>query len=118
MFNDFLTLEALKIWMVAVSVTVLITQFTKEIVDWIFGILHLKIPTKYVVYCWSLTVIFLPQVNQIQFSFEVIATNILNGIIITLAAMKSYEIIAEKAIQKIEEIKYRKPPEIKPEVTE
>lgn len=43
MFTDFLTLDMLKVFFVAVAVTVLLTEFFKDIVDGILKLISLAI---------------------------------------------------------------------------
>ncbi len=101
MFNDFITLDMLRVFLVAVSVTVLLTQFFKEAVDSLFKIFNLHVPTKYVVFFWALITVFLPLYFDDAITPEVIATGIINAILLTLTAQKSYETILEKSIIKI-----------------
>lgn len=102
MLNDFLTIDMLRVFLVAVSVTVILTEFFKEAVDWVFAKIKINIPTKYVTLFFALLIVFLPIIIDGLITVEIIATGILNAILLSLTAMKSYETILEKAISKIE----------------
>jgi hypothetical protein len=126
MFTDFLTLDMLKVFFVAVAVTVLLTEFFKDIVDGIFKLFglavskaigktyELHIPTKYVVFTFALMVVFAPLYFEAVLTPQVIVAGVLNGILLTLTAMKSYETILDKAIKKYSEEDFNnfKPPDI------
>lgn len=101
MFNEFITLDMLKVYLVAVCATVVFTEFFKEAVDSLFKIFNLHMPTKYVVFFWATLVVFLPIYFDSLITPEAIATGIINAILLTLTAQKSYETILEKSIIKI-----------------
>jgi len=103
-----------------------VSQLFKDLVDWVFKLIglviskaigkpyKLKIPTKYVVFIFALMVVFAPLYFDVVLTPPVIVAGILNGILLTLTAMKSYETILDKAIKKYseEEPQKFKPPEI------
>lgn len=107
--DSFLTIEMLKTFTVAVFIVVLITEFFKEIVDLVIKIFskmvsvmfkkqcELHVPTKYVVFLWALFVVFMPMYLEIVLTLPIIFMGTLNSIFVTLAAMKFYESILEKA---------------------
>lgn len=100
--SDFVTIDMLKIFAVAVTFTVIFTEFFKEAVDYLCKKFNKKIPTKYVVFFFALIVIFLPIILDGVISVETVATGFLNAILLSLTAMKSYDTIVDKAIAKIE----------------
>ncbi|HZJ77131.1 MAG TPA: hypothetical protein VFC70_05415 [Oscillospiraceae bacterium] len=108
MFSDFMTIDMLKVFMVAVSATVILTEFFKETVDWICKKFQVKVHTKYVVFFFALIVIFLPIILDKLISIETVATGFLNAILLCLTAMKSYDTIVDRAIARIEERKGEK----------
>lgn len=93
MFEDFITVDILLTFPGMVLVVALITQFTKKLIDRLF-----KNHTEYVVYFYALGLNFFTSYAK---GFPdpwpvMIVLNILNGIIVALAAMKAYETIVEK----------------------
>lgn len=103
MFDDFITVDMLKTFPVAVSITVILTQFFKEAIDGLFKKLKIDVHTKYVVFFFALIVVFIPIKESI--TFGVVAAGVLNAILLSLTAMKSYDTLVDKAITKIEEKK-------------
>ena len=108
--SEFMTIDMLKVFAVAVTFTVILTEFFKEAVDWICGKFKIDIPTKYVVFFFALVVIFLPIYIDNTISIESILTGFLNSILLSLTAMKSYDTIVDRAITKIEDEKKELPP--------
>lgn len=100
--NEFLTIDMLRVFVVAVSITVMLTEFFKEAIDWLFNKLKIVVPTKYVVFFFALVVIFLPMILGGLITVEAISTGILNAVLLSLTAMKSYDVILERAISKID----------------
>lgn len=98
MFNDFLTIDMLKAFPVAVSVIVILTEFFKDAIDLLFKKLKIKVQTKYVVFFFALIIVYLPIRETI--TFEVIASGILNAVLLSLTAMKSYDTIVNRAMIK------------------
>lgn len=94
---QFITIDMLKNPMGLVIAVCLLTQFTKELIDKIK-----RIPTKYIVYIYAeilmFAMLFLTQdVSQFgwkEWLAEAIVV-ILNGIIVAMACMKSYEEIVD-----------------------
>lgn len=76
-----------------VLVVALVTQFTKKLIDKLF-----KNHTEYVVYFYSLCLTFFASyVKGYPDPWPVtIILNILNGILVALAAMRAYETIIER----------------------
>lgn len=99
--NEFITIDMLKVFAVAVSITVMLTEFSKEAVDWIFSKLKINIHTKYVVFFFALVVIFLPFIIEKLITVEAIFTGVLNAVLLSLTAMKSYDTIRDRTIAKI-----------------
>jgi len=91
----------LRVFVVAVSVTVILTEFFKEAVDWVAKKLNIRVPTKYVVFFFALFVVFLPIILDGLISFETVTTGILNAILLSLTAIKSYDTIVERGITRI-----------------
>lgn len=88
MFEDFITVEILTTFPGMVLVVALVTQFTKKIIDRLF-----KTHTEYVVYFYALALnFFVSYIKGFPDPWPItIVLNILNGIIVALAAMKAYE---------------------------
>lgn len=88
MFEDFITIEILTTFPGMVLVVSLVTQFTKKLIDKLF-----KNHTEYVVYFYALALnFFVSYIKGFPDPLPVtIVLNILNGIIVALAAMKAYE---------------------------
>jgi hypothetical protein len=99
--NQFLTIEMLKAFPVAVSVTVILTEFFKDIIDCLFRKVNFHLPTKYIVFIFALIVIFLPHIVEKTVSLEIIITGVLNAILLSLTAIKSYETIVQRAVTKM-----------------
>ena len=112
MFEDFLTPDMLQIFFIAVAVVVILAQFFKDIFDYIFKMLNIQVPTKYVVFIFALIVVFVPMSLQGPLLPMAIFMGVLNSILLTLTAQKSYETILERAIKKIEAKSYELPVEI------
>lgn len=93
MFEDFITIETLMTFPGMVLIVALVTQFTKKLIDKLF-----KNHTEYVVYFYALGLnFFASYVKGFPDPWPItIVLNILNGIIVALAAMKAYETIIAK----------------------
>jgi len=105
MFDNFITLDMLNTFLVAVSVTVMLTQFFKDAIDWVwFKLWKKKTNTKYIVFIFAVLVIGAPLAVKHGFygilNFETIFTTLLNAVLLSLTAMKSYESIVNKDRQK------------------
>jgi galactitol-specific phosphotransferase system IIC component len=87
----------LKTFAVVVMVVVLVTEFFKEAVDKLFNLVGWHVPTKYVVFFWALFIIFGPLYYEGTITGVAIFMGVLNAIFVSLAAMKLYESILEKA---------------------
>jgi len=98
----FLTIDMLKNPVGLVIAVCLLTQFTKELVDRIK-----KIPTKYIVYLYAEVLMFamlfltqdISRFGWREWLAEVIVV-ILNGIIVAMAGMKSYEEVVDYIFNK------------------
>jgi hypothetical protein len=85
--DNFITVEYYSTFAGMVGVVVLITQFTKELVDkfakWL--------PTKYLVFIYSLTVLVVYQVMSNTFDVSKIFLTIINAMLLTMTAQGGYE---------------------------
>lgn len=96
--DKFITIDMLKIFSVAITVTVILTEFFKDLADRIvYKFLKRNLHTKYFVFVIALLVIFIPIIHDKNFSFESTFTGIINAVFLTLASMKSYETVIERA---------------------
>lgn len=85
--DNFITLDYMSTFVGMVAVVVLITQFTKELVDKIAKWL----PTKYLVFIYSLIVIIGYQLMSNTFRVSQLLLTILNAMLITMTAQGGYE---------------------------
>ncbi len=85
--DNFITLDYLSTFAGMVAVVVLITQFTKELIDKVAKWL----PTKYVVFIYSLIVIIGYQITTNTFSSSKLLITIINAMILTMTAQGGYE---------------------------
>ncbi|NLX61857.1 MAG: hypothetical protein GXZ06_04975 [Tissierellia bacterium] len=99
--NKFITIDMLNIYSIAVVVTVTLTEFFKDIADHvIYKLFKRELPTKYFVFFIALLIIFIPIIHDKKLSFESFFTGIINAVFLTLASMKSYETVIERAEDK------------------
>ncbi len=101
---DFLTIEMLATPLGMVLAVSLITQFTKDLWDRIK-----KIPTKYIVYLYSEILIFVVAyltLDLAQYNIKdwvgLILVTVLNGIVVAMASMKSYEQVESYILKKVD----------------
>ena len=85
--DNYLTIESLSTIAGMVLVLNLLVQFLKPLIDKIK-----KVPTQYVVWVLALALSVIYQWIAGEFTVETIFVMIINTIVITLAAMKSYEL--------------------------
>lgn len=85
--DKFITVDYLSTFMGMVTVVVLITQFTKELIDKVSKCL----PTKYVVFVYSLIVILGYQLMTQTFDMSKILLTIINAMLLTMTAQGGYE---------------------------
>ena len=88
MLEDFITIETISTFPGMVLVVSLMTQFTKTLIDRFF-----KNHTQYVVYFYALILnLFISYTQNFEGDLlTIIIMNVLNSIIVALAAMKAYE---------------------------
>lgn len=85
--DNFITLDYLSTFVGMVAVVVLITQFTKDLIDKVAKWL----PTKYLVFIYALIVIIGYQFMSNTFDGSKLLLTIINAIIITMTAQGGYE---------------------------
>jgi len=102
MMDNFITVDYLSTFGGMVTIVILITQFTKELVD----IIAKGLPTKYVVFVYSLLTIIGYQFMSNTFNMSKIFITIVNAMILTMTAMGGYE-CALKPIEKKQQNKKR-----------
>lgn len=94
--DNFITLDYLSTFVGMVAVVVLITQFTKDLVDKVAKWL----PTKYLVFMYALIVLIGYQVMANTFESSKILLTIINAILLTMTAQGGYEWIFKPIEQK------------------
>lgn len=106
MLNDFVTLEFLGTFAGMVVVLGLIVQFTKGVVKANFADQAVRLYA----FVWALVLVALLYVQQGQFDtagrniWVVLVLVIVNAVVVTLAAMGGYELIANPKAEKKEEM--------------
>lgn len=85
--DNFVTLDYLGTFAGMVAVVVLITQFTKDLVDKISG----KLSTKYLVFIYSMIVLVGYQVMTKTFAVSQLLLTIINAMLLTMTAQGGYE---------------------------
>lgn len=85
--DNFITLDYLSTFVGMVAVVVLITQFTKDLIDKVAKWL----PTKYLAFIYSLIVIIGYQLMSNTFDISKLLLTIINAILITMTAQGGYE---------------------------
>lgn len=104
--DSFITLDYLSTFGGMVTIIVLITQFTKELVDKFTK----GLPTKYVVFIYSLITIVGYEITAGTFDISKIFVTIINAMMLTMTAMGGYECAfrpVEKKIQNQNQTKKR-----------
>lgn len=94
--DNFITLDYLSTFVGMVAVVVLITQFTKELIDKIVKWL----PTKYIVFIYALIVIIGYQIMSNTFDSSKFLLTIINAMLLTMTAQGGYEWIFKPIEQK------------------
>jgi hypothetical protein len=94
--DNFVTLDYLGTFAGMVAVIVLITQFTKDLVDKISG----KIATKYLVFTYSMIVLVAYQVMTGTFELSKVLLTIINAMLLTMTAQGGYEWVFKPIEQK------------------
>jgi hypothetical protein len=94
--NNFITLDYLSTFVGMVAVVVLITQFTKELIDKVAKWL----PTKYVVFIYALIVIIGYQIMSNTFDISKLLLTIINAMLLTMTAQGGYEWVFKPIEQK------------------
>ncbi|MCM0650511.1 hypothetical protein NBE98_19280 [Clostridium swellfunianum] len=85
--DKFVTLDYLGTFAGMVAAVVLITQFTKELIDKFAK----NLPTKYVVFVYSLIILIAYQLMTNTFEFSRLLLTIINAILLTMTAQGGYE---------------------------
>lgn len=85
--DNFVTIEYLGTFAGMVAVIVLITQFTKDLVDKISG----KLSTKYLVFTYSMIVLIGYQIMTHSFDVSKLLLTIINAMLLTMTAQGGYE---------------------------
>jgi hypothetical protein len=96
MMDNFITTDYLSTFVGMVAVVVLITQFTKDLVDKVAKWL----PTKYLVFLYSLVVMIGYQVMTGTFKASQLLLTVINSILITMTAQGGYEWVFKPIEQK------------------
>jgi hypothetical protein len=96
LMDNFITLNYLGSFVGMVAVVVLLTQFTKDLVDKVAKWL----PTKYVVFIYALIVIFGYQLMSNTFDNTKLLLTILNAVLLTMTAQGGYEWLYKPIEQK------------------
>jgi hypothetical protein len=94
--DNFITLDYLSTFVGMVAVVVLITQFTKDLIDKIAKWL----PTKYIVFIYSLIVLIGYQVMSNTFEASKLLLTIINAMLLTMTAQGGYEWVFKPIEQK------------------
>jgi hypothetical protein len=85
--DKFITADYLSTFMGMLAVVVLITQFTKDLMDKVAK----WVPTKYLVFVYSLVVYVGNQLMSHTFDISNIFLTIINAMVLTMAAQGGYE---------------------------
>lgn len=85
--DNFITLDYLSTFVGMVTVVLLFTEFTKELIDKFAK----GLPTKYVVFLYSLLTIIGYQVMSNTFDASKLLLTIINAMILTMTAQGGYE---------------------------
>ena len=94
--DNFVTLDYLSTFIGMVAVVVLITQFTKELIDKVAKWL----PTKYVVFIYSLIVLIGYQIMSNTYDSSKLLLTIINAMLLTMTAQGGYEWVFKPIEQK------------------
>lgn len=94
--DNFITLQYMGSFVGMVAIVVLLTQFSKDLVDNVAKWL----PTKYVVFIYALIVIFGYQLMSNSFDSTKILLTVINAILLTMTAQGGYEWLYKSVEQK------------------
>lgn len=94
--DNFITLDYMGTFAGMVAIVVLLTQFTKDLIDKMSS----KLPTKYVVFLYSLIIIIGYQVMSGTFKISKLLLTIVNAIMLTMTAQGGYEWVFKPIEQK------------------
>lgn len=100
MTENFITFDMLKNFATLATVLVILTQFTKDLVDATIGRLF-KIPTRYLVFVYALAILFLILYRSGPITVEAVVATVINAVFVTLAAMKAFESAVQPALEKL-----------------
>ena len=89
--DNYITIEFMGTLTGMILVLNLLLQFFKPLIDKVK-----KIPTRYVVWVFAIALSVVYQIITGEFSLTTIVLIILNSIVITLAAMKNYDLTISK----------------------
>lgn len=101
MTENFITFDMLKNFATLATVLVIVTQFTKDLVDALFGVLRIRVPTRYLVFVYALAVLLLILYRGGPVTVEAVVATIINAIFVTLTAMKAFESAVQPALEKL-----------------
>lgn len=99
--DNFITLDYLSTFVGMVAVVVLITQFTKDLVDKVAKWL----PTKYLVFIYSLIVLIGTQIMTNTFDASKLFLTLINAMLLTMTAQGGYEWVFKPIEQKSQRLK-------------
>jgi hypothetical protein len=94
--DNFITLQYMGSFVGMVAIVVLLTQFSKDLVDKVAKWL----PTKYVVFIYALIVIFGYQLMSNTFDNTKVLLTVINAILLTMTAQGGYEWLYKPVEQK------------------
>lgn len=94
--DNFITVDYLSTFVGMVAVIVLITQFTKDLVDKVAKWL----PTKYLVFLYSLIVLIGTQLMTNTFDKSKLFLTVINAMLLTMTAQGGYEWVFKPIEQK------------------
>lgn len=97
MGDNFITFDMLQNFATLATVLVILTQFTKDLVDKV-----VKFPTRYLVFIYAEIILFANLTRAGTWSIQAVVTTIINGIFVTLAAMKAFESTVEPITTKLQ----------------
>lgn len=99
--DNFITVDYLSTFVGMVAVVVLITQFTKDLVDKVAKWL----PTKYLVFIYSLIVLIATQLMTNTFDISKLFLTLINAMLLTMTAQGGYEWVFKPIEKKSQRLK-------------
>ncbi len=93
--NEFLTWEYLGTFAGVVAAVTMIVQFLKLPMDRVW-----KIPTRFLVFIIALVLLFTVQYFTGEITADVAALTIINAVVVTMAALGTYEVTVKKLEQR------------------